>query len=174
MNTTIYTSGKLEKLVRRMITKEEIPSSALVGNWNATVFFVDRKKCWLLTNKWTKYKVVLVDVRAADLSNIGNIFSDRLSKQLAYDGIITDYEGVKTMVGELAFCSTDNDRSTISYQNQRLHELDFWKYEFGTLENMPMIELTHRMNTSPMHVGKGRKMSDYTDPIREMKKMIGK
>jgi len=30
------------------------------------------------------------------------------------------------------------------------------------------------MNTSPFHIGKGSKMSDYTDPIKEMKKLLTK
>ncbi len=76
------------------------------------------------------------------------------------------------MIGELEFFTTDNDRSTTGFQNQRLYELDWWKYDFGNLENMPIKELTNRMNTSPIHIGKGRKMSDYTYSTKEMRKLI--
>lgn len=77
-----------------------------------------------------------------------------------------------SIIGELYFLPTDNDRSTTGFQNHNLESIDWWKYEFGSLENMPMKDLTNRMNTSPIHIGTGRKISDYTDSIKEMKKIL--
>lgn len=37
---------------------------------------------------------------------------------------------------------------------------------------MPIKDLVNRLNTSPIHIGKGRKVSDYTDAIEEMKKLL--
>ena len=70
------------------------------------------------------------------------------------------------------FLPTDNDRSITGFQNQRLEDMDWWKYEFENLENMPIKDLTNRLNTSPIHIGKGRKMSEFTDSIKEMKKIL--
>ena len=108
------------------------------------------------------------------MSKIEQIFKDALFGQLTFDGIITDFETLNLIIGGLDFLPTDNDRSTTGFQNQRLYELDFWKNDFGKLENMPIKDLTNRMNTSPIHIGKGSEMSDYTDSIEEMKKLLTK
>jgi len=172
MKTKIHTTKKLEKLIKKLISTDERTESGILGKWNATVFYVDRKKCWLITNGLTKYNVILTDIKAADLKNIGQIFKNAFYGQLTYDGIIIEFKNIESIIGELDFFPTDNDRSTTGFQNQRLYELDWWKYNFGSLENMPIKELTNRMNTSPIHIGKGQRMSDYTDSITEMRKII--
>ncbi len=104
--------------------------------------------------------------------NIESIFKESFYGQLLFDGIIMEFDKLDSEVGQLEFLPTDNDRKTTGFQNHRLQELDWWKYEFGSLENMPMRELTNRMNDAPIHIGKGRKMSDYRDSIAEMRKLL--
>jgi hypothetical protein len=170
--TRIYTTKKLEKLVKKLITTDQNTNCGLLGKWNATVFYVNRKKCWLLTNGITKYNIILTDIKSSDLIKIENIFKNTLYGQLIYDGIIVDFDYIDTLIGGLDFMSTDNDRSTTGFQNQRLYELDWWKSDFENLEDIPMKDLTNRMNIGPIHIGTGHKMSDYTDSIKEMKKLL--
>ncbi len=170
--TKIHTTKKLEKLVKKLISTDQNSDCGKLGKWNATVFYVERKKCWLLTNGQTKYNVILTDIKSSDLTSIESIFKEAFYGQLVYDGIILDFELLDSIIGQLEFLSTDNDRKTTGFQNHRLQDLDWWKYEFGSLENMPMKELTNRINMSPIHIGKSQKMSDYTDSIREMKKLL--
>nr|WP_147677999.1 hypothetical protein [Algibacter pacificus] len=101
-------------------------------------------------------------------------FKEALCTQFIYDGIPMNFETLDTMIGKLNFLPTDNDRSTAGFQNQSIELLDWWKDEFGTLENMPINDLTNRMNTIPIHLGKGRKMSDYTDSVEAMKNLLAK
>lgn len=170
--TKIHTTKKLQKLVKKLISTDQNHDSGKLGKWNATIFYVNRKKCWLLTNGLTKYNVILTDIKASDLTNIDSIFKESFYRQLVYDGILIDFEKLDLIIGQLEFLPTDNDRKTTGSQNHRLQELDWWKYEFGSLENMPIKDLTNRINTSPIHIGKGHKMSDYTDSIKEMKKLL--
>lgn len=172
MKTKIHTTKKLEKLVKKLISEDKKDEDGILGKWNATVFYVDRKKCWLITNGLTKYNVILTDIKASELSDIERIFKDALFGQLIYDGIIMDFENLDSIIGGLDFQPTDNDRSTTGFQNHNLESLEWWKYEFGSLENMLIKDLTNRLNTSPIHIGNGRKMSDYTDSIKEMKKIL--
>jgi len=125
-----------------------------------------------LGNGLTKYNVILTDIKASDLNNIEEIFKNAFYGQLIFDAIITDYDNLNLMIGGIDFLPTDNDRSTTGFQNQRLYELDWWKNDFVSLEHMPTKDLTNRMNTNPIHIGKRRKMSNNTDSIREMKKII--
>jgi hypothetical protein len=50
MQTAIHTTKKLEKLIRKFMAAEPPLQQSPLGKWNATVFYVDRKKCWLLMN----------------------------------------------------------------------------------------------------------------------------
>jgi len=172
MRTPIHTSKKLEKLIKNLIQPDFNGKCGLLGKWNATVFYVDRKKCWLISNAKTQYLVILTDIKTADLKNIEEIFKNALYEQLVFDGILTDFEVLSAAIGGLDFLPTDNDRKTTVFINHRFRDLNWWKYEFGSIENMPIKELTGRMNTSPIHIGKGHKRSDYTDAIKEMKKLL--
>ncbi|TXE14911.1 hypothetical protein ES692_17645 [Psychroserpens burtonensis] len=172
MQTKIHTSKKLEKLVKKLIRNDQNDEDGILGKWNATVFYVERKKCWLISNARSQYNVILSDIKKLDLDKIEEIFKNTLYAQLVYDGIIMDFNHLSTIIGGLNFQPTDNDRKTMGFQNHRLQDLNYWKHEFGSLDNMPIKDLTNRINTSPIHIGEGQKMSDYTDPIEEIKKLL--
>lgn len=172
MHTKIYTTRKLERLIKKRMGTDANVDGGKLGKWNATVFYKDKKKCWLFTNGPTRYNVILTDIRAADVARIDTLFKEAFYGQLIYDGILVDYETVESMVGQLVFLPTDNDRSMTGFQNQRLYDMEFWKYEFETLEDMPINDLTNRMNGCLIHIGSGKKMSDLTTSIREMKKLL--
>ena len=155
--TKIHTTKKLEKLIKKLIDSDQNSDSGILGKWNATVFYVDRKKCWLITNGRTKYNVILTDIKTSDLKSIEEYFKNALYGQLTYDGIIMNFENLSSIIGGLIFLPTDNDRSTTGFQNHNLESLDWWKYEFGSLENMPIKDLTNRLNTSPIHIGNEEK-----------------
>lgn len=172
MRTKIHTTKKLQKLVQKIIGTDENTESGILGKWNATVFYVDRKKCWLITNGLTKYNIVLPDIKATDLSRIEQIFKNALFEQLKYDGIFIGYEKLNAIIGGIDFLPTDNDRSTTGFQNQRLFELGWWKHDYASLEEMPITDLTNRMNTTPIQIDKDGRKSDYTDSIKAMRKVF--
>lgn len=169
--TRIHTTKKLQKLIKKLIQPESKKEDGILGKWNATVFYVDRKKCWLITNGLTKYNVILTDIKASDLTNIEELFKNALYGQLIYDGIITDFETLDVLIGGIEFLPTDNDRRTTGFQNTNLQTLDWWKMEFGNLENLPIKDLTNRLNNIPIHIGESKKMSDFTKALDEMKKI---
>jgi hypothetical protein len=172
MRTKIHTTKKLEKLVRRLISTDKESENGKLGKWNATLFYIDRKKCWLITNGLTKYNVILTDIKISDLKNIEQIFKNALYGQLVYDGIIMNFDQLNSIIGGIDFLPTDNDRSTTGFQNSNLQSFEFWKMEFHNLENMQIKDLTSRLNQIPIHIGKSKKMSDFTKALDEMKKIL--
>lgn len=172
MSTKIHVTKKLEKLVKKIITTEDKNIYGVLGKWNATVFYVSRKKCWLVTNAQTKYNVILTDIKASDLNVIEDVFKDAFYGQLIYDGIITDFDNLDKVIGSVDIFSTDNDRSTTGFQNNNLCMLDDWRIEFGSLEKMPIKDLTNRLNNIPIHIGKNKSMSNFTYALCEMKKLF--
>ena len=170
--TIIHTTKKLEKQIKKLICTEDISDDSLLGKWNAALFHVHLKKCWLVSNGLTKYNVILTDINANKVNDIDIIFKSTFYNQLIYDGIILDSKKAEEIIGDLIFRPTDNDRSATAFQNQRIQDFEWWKYDFDSLKEMPIREINNRMNTTPIHIGKSKKMSDYTTSVEEMKKTV--
>ena len=166
--TNIYTTRKLEKLINEFISEGLTVAieNEYLGNWTATLFYVNNKKCWLIINMLTKYLLILPNLKKSDLKNISTIFKEALTSQLNYDGIISDYELVEKIIGEINLCPTNNDRSANASLNNALYQMDDWKSEFGTFENMPFRDLNTRLNTSPSKILK------WKSPKEKMKELI--
>lgn len=41
MKTPVYTSKKLEKLIKKLIQKDSSDQCGILGKWNATVFYME-------------------------------------------------------------------------------------------------------------------------------------
>ena len=110
----------------------------------------------------------------SDWAFIDDIFKDTLYTQFAYDGIITTFSYLDAIIGTLNFYPTDNDKRVISFQDNFLKEVESREEKFRSVDKMNIRDLTHRMNIIPIHIGKGRKISDFTTAIKEMKKLLFK
>ena len=150
METAIFVTRKLEKIVSKNISDSIEEDNARIRKWSANVFYVKRKKCWLIVNKYSRYALVLSDIKKSDLKNITEIFIDTLYHQLDYDGLPTEHKELKKIIGDIKLLKTDNDRSTNGSINDRILSFKYWIQEFGTLENMPMRDLNGRLNRLPV------------------------
>jgi hypothetical protein len=77
--TQIYTTRKLEKTIAKSIVEKNETENKILGEWVATIFYVDRKKCWLIVNKLTKYLVILSDIKKPELNKITQVFTKNTS-----------------------------------------------------------------------------------------------
>ncbi|TXD81122.1 hypothetical protein ESY86_19075 [Subsaximicrobium wynnwilliamsii] len=164
--TKIYTTRKLEKVTKESIAEDNDKDTEYLGAWTATLFYVSHKKCWLIINKLTKYLLILPDVKKSDLKNIETIFKETLYSQLIYDGIITEFELIEKIIGGIALCETNNDRSVSGSLNNCLPYLEDWNYEFRDFENMPFRDLNNRLNSSP------NKMLNWQYPKERMSELL--
>lgn len=170
MKTSIHTSRKLEKLVKKLMQTEPNEDSGLLEKWKATVFYVHRRRYWLVTNAKTAYNVILEDIHAGNLQNIEDIFKEAFYKQLTIDGISVDFQELSTMIGELYFLPTDNDRRTGGFQVQRLYEMGLMERRYDGTEERKIALFAAYMNTNPIRLSKGPR---YTLPTIEMKEALG-
>lgn len=169
MNVTeIYTSKKLESIVpEALIHDEPFGKFNPLGKWNATVFFVSRKKCLLLTNSITRYSVFIGGIRKSDFKNLSEIFVNTFTGQLKVDGIPIKEPAIRELVGEVALRPTDNDRPIIGTQKYILEYIDDWKYEFGEFANWDFRAINKRVNSIPY------KQLGWLFPKEKMKIMLG-
>lgn len=148
--TEIYTSRKLESIIPELlIQNESFGKENPFGKWNATVFFVSRKKCLLVTNSIARYSLILSDIRKSDFANISEIFANTFVDQLKLEAIPFNELNARKLIGEITFHKTDNDRTIIGTQNYLLEKIDILKYEFGPFENWDFRGINKRMNRVP-------------------------
>ena len=172
MRTPIYTSKKLEKTIKKIIQTDKTSETGILGKWNATIFYVDRKKCWLISNAKTQYCLILPDIKSTDLNTIEKKFKNSLYEQLKNDGIYIEFDKMSEMIGDIKFYPTDNDRKTAGFQNNKLANLECWKIDYEKYENMPFIDLASGLNSTPIHLGKSKKMDDFTKSTIEIERIL--
>ena len=146
--TQIYTTRKLEKTIQKSIVKKSETENKILREWVATIFYVDRKKCWLIVNKLTKYLLILSDIKSSELNNITRIFTETLNSQLKNDGIEIDYKTLSELIGEIKLCETNNDRSANGSLNNCMFSIEQWKIDYGSFENLPFRKINSRLNSS--------------------------
>lgn len=150
MITPIFTSKKLEKVITKCITKtkpvDTVNRLSTIGKWNATIFYVQRKKCIIFLNSISKYNVLLTDIKAKDYGNLENLFMNSLYSQLIYDGIIISFKELEMLLGTIVFYPTDGDRSAAAFLNERLYTLEHFKERHGVLENMDIRFINYNVN----------------------------
>jgi len=164
--TQIYTTRKLEKTIAKSIVGKSETENKILGEWVATIFYVDRKKCWLIVNKLTKYLVILSDIKTPELNNITRAFTETLHSQLKNDEIEIGYEILKGIIGEIKLCETNNDRSANGSLNNCMFSLEHWKMEYGSFENLPFRKINSGLNSSP------NKMLKWKYPKEVMNEII--
>jgi hypothetical protein len=147
--TQIYTTRKLEKTIQKSIVEKSETENKILGEWVATIFYVDRKKCWLMLNKLTKYLLILSDIKNSELNNITRIFTQTLHSQLKSDGIEIDYGTLSRLIGEIKLCKTNNDRSANGSLNNCMYSIEDWKIDYGSFENLPFRKINSGLNSSP-------------------------
>jgi hypothetical protein len=169
MDTTIFISAKLAKIIPQLITNVISDEVGVFGHWNADVFFLGRKKCWLLTNAITSYSVVLTKVSVKNIASIQTLFSQAVYDQLNNDGFEIHLDRLVEQIGTLKLHRTNNDKITIGFQTRRIQDLHYWKTMYGDIENMLLLELVGRLNTAPVNLGGSK---SYTSPVKEMAQVV--
>ncbi len=148
----IYCTKKLEGFIGNV--EQDLPSDIIhrsLMDWNAHLFFVERKKCIVFVNNLTAYSVFIIDILKKDLKNIDVLFYSRLIEQLKHDKIIGkdgSYESLFPLE-EMKFIKTNNDRKIIGRINDSVEMFKshlFHKYD--QLKNMNVIHENGLFNTS--------------------------
>lgn len=167
MKTKINISRKLESIVpKSLVNKKYLGLANPLGKWTATVFYVSRKKCLMITNSTAKYTVFIERITSSVFKDFSKLFTQRLYNQLLEDGIEIDYKMLENLVGEVELIETDNDRKIIGIQNSLNPNLEYWKEKYGHIDNWSFRHLNKIINGIPY------KQIDYKSPREKMKEEI--
>lgn len=172
MITRIYVSNKIQKGYKKLVLNSLPDKSNLIehhNSWNANYLAMFGKKCWLLTHTVTRYTVIVPDVKAKDLDGFLSMFRENMINQLIKKHQVNPGK-VHAFIGEVEFYPTNNDKSCIAYNNQRIQDLNYWKYEFDEFDDLPFSRIGSNVNELGSILRNGK--SIYIRPTKEFLGLI--
>jgi hypothetical protein len=149
----IYCTKKLKDFIGAV--DEELPANLneiSMNDWNAHLFFIDKKKCLIFMNNLTFYSLFVTDILKKDLKNIDTIFYTRLREQLFSDRIICGSELPEQVFSELkpTFYKTNNNKKVIGRINDFVSDFKFHcSYKYGSLKDMNVVFENRIINETP-------------------------
>lgn len=170
--TKIFCSNKLKDFLGQKYFIPTDDSSNFYGDWNAHLFYFDRRKNILIVNNKSYYAVILEDIKKADFNNFSTLFFNRLTDQLLHDKVIDPSDILLTIqkYTPLIFARTNNDKKTIGTINEFvLHfqsnlATSYWR-------DKSLIEINSAINNSLTGAARTKKF-DYGRPTEDMRTLL--
>ncbi len=136
--------------------------------WNAQLFFADKKKCIIITNKETLYSVIVLDVLKKDIIPFDKFVTYNLMEQMAYDEILSpnSKQWVKNNFSNIELQNTDNDKRVIGSMNEFINEVKHHIYSKPNISYLDNKILSSYANTNIMS------LIGFSDPKSIMAKKI--
>lgn len=148
--TNIYTTKKLEKIIqKKVIIDSNILDDNFLGSWNATIFYIAKKKCLLFINSKSFYSVIIPKFSMKDIDKIDTLFLANLYEQLQYEKIAIDLNTIAFMIGNINLRPTNNNRKSIGILNYNIEKLNYFKYDYPVFNNLVIREMTEKLNICP-------------------------
>ena len=171
----IYCTKKLQKFIGQV--DEKLPSDfneITINDWNAHLFFLNKRKHFIFVNNLTFYTIFLTDILKKDLKNIDIIFRNKLQEQLVYDKIIDESEFAESIFPslEMIFFKTNNNKKVIG----RINEFSYmfkvhWFYKYDNVKEMNAVYengLINQIPTGKLYEAK----KGWSSPIENLKEII--
>ncbi len=172
--TRVYCTNKLKSFIGKVETDLPDDSNNLtINDWNAHLFFIERKKCLIFVNSLTHYSVFIPAVLKKDLKQINNLFFNRLTEQLINDGVIHQQNEIETIwkPTDLCFYKTNNNKSAIGRINYLVDSFNIHNiYKYESFEFMDVVYENGLLNQTPFEL-KREGSKHRTNSIKEMKKI---
>ncbi len=172
--TSVYCTKKLQDFIGKVETNLPADSNELtINDWNAHLFFIERKKCLAFVNSLTHYSVVIPAILKKDLKEINSLFFKRLTEQLVNDDVINHQKEIETIwkPTELCFYKTNNNKSAIGRINYLVDGFKIhYNYKYESFEFMNVVYENGLLNQTPFEL-KREGTRYWTSSIREMKKI---
>jgi hypothetical protein len=144
---TIYCSKKLETFLGQITQTIQPTEPSDLGDWNGHLFTIDRKKCLIFMNNKTCYSVVMTNVLKKDLKDFGQVFKERLIRQLDHDLNINEGQEIKFRkeLGVIGLSKSNNDKKIIGTINHHVDNLKYNNYG-GGVQTWDEVKVTGILN----------------------------
>ena len=173
--TKVYCTKKLKDFIGNVgDTLPENHNEIKLSDWNAHLFFVDKRKCLVFVNILTYYCVFVKDVLKKDMKNIDQIFHNRLKEQLFHDLGMSGFNKVNFLVdgSELDFNKTNNNKKVIGRINDFVYTFKtHCRIKYGHLDQMRLVYENGLINETLTGKYTDAKKS-WSNPIDNVKEEI--
>ncbi len=173
--TRVYCTKKLKEFIGDV--DETLPvdyNDIKTSDWNAHLFYVNKRKCIVFVNILTYYSVFVADIIKIDLKNIDEIFGKRLKEQLRHDGVVKDYENAcfLTEGPKIRFIKTNSNKKVIGRINDFVYMFKVHvSYKYGHLNEMDVVYENGLFNKT--FTGKyGDIKKSWTSPVDNVKEKM--
>ena len=173
----IFCTKKLQNLVGKKLIASEQQSDELLGNWNANIFTMNRRKCLIVMNDTTYYCLLFLDILKKDLLNFQELFYQRLIEQFDYDGLNFPLDCSSKLLNacEPNFLGTNNNRKVLGTMNKYVYEIEYFFHldYHGDFSLVNLPELNNRFSNDLVGALKPGKY-EFGRPHEEMRKLLEK
>jgi hypothetical protein len=147
--TEIFTTKKLEKVINKKIESNDIAVENILGNWNATVIYIAKKKCLLFVNAETFFSVIIPRFSMKDIDKIDELFINCFYNQLLFEKINIDLKTISSIIDKIRFHATNNNKKVIGILNYNVEKINYFKYDYTVFNSSIIKEMTHKLNITP-------------------------
>jgi len=118
--------------------------------WHANMFYIERRKCVLITHDQTLFTFFIPALKKPDFQAFPHVFGQALFKNMLCEQIPQDeIETVLDQCREVEYGKT-NSRSVLGSMNDLRFQLEYFIYDQGGLAQTDVYELNHRLNRTIM------------------------
>lgn len=129
-------------------------------SWHANLFYLNRKKCLLLTHNESIYSLFLYNVSKKEVPTLTERIKEQLKEQMRRDDFtIAQIAYMVESLAEIRYAKT-SDRRVLGYMNDMVHAVKWYAEYEGTVD---VSDLNRRINETPY------KKADYAYSKDELK-----
>jgi len=119
-------------------------------SWHANTFYIERRKCVLVTNDITLFTMFIPGLKKPDFQSFHFMFGQQLFKNLLHEKIPQkQIEKILLKCEDIKYKRTNN-RSVLGSMNELKFQLEYHIEAEGGLERTDIFELNHRLNRTIM------------------------
>ncbi len=160
-----------QKLLKELKLKpEDEVADNFLESWHANLFYIERRKCVLVTNDSTLFTIFIPSLKKPDFKTFPFIFGQQVFKNLIQEEIPQELIEVVLSACEKITYSKTNNRSVLGSMNEQKMMLEHIIYSQGGLPHADLYEIHHELNRNILSA------IDYNYPIdvfkQELEKMV--
>jgi hypothetical protein len=115
-------------------------------SWHANMFYIERRKCVLITNDTTLFSLFIPSLKKPDFQSFHYLFGQYLFKNMLYEQIPQNQiETVLDQCQKIDYGKTSN-RSVLGSMNDQRYQLEYFIESMGGLAQTDVYELNHHIN----------------------------
>ncbi len=146
--------------------KGETQEEFFLDSWHANIFYIERRKCVLVTNDSTLFTMFIPSLRKQDFDTFYHVFGQSIFKNLSNEEIPQNQIEVVLRACEKIKIAKTNNRSVLGSMNDQKVQLECLIQAQGGLAHTDLYELNHKLNRHILSA------IDYKYPIEVLKEKL--